>query len=239
MCWCNPNLRTPHCGKPTCVPPAGQSLGLAKINGMNYTRSVIKVAKVTLDGATCVVPIGDLYDLLEGGQEMAETIEHLTQRGIPVMAHVGLTPQSVNTLGGYRVQGRGNDSGRVRNDAVAVAEAGAFSVVLEKVPAALAGEITRAVAIPTIGIGASAAGARAYTATASQGLLFMAEAVYNASGLGLPIVMTVANRAIGAPINIWNDHSDSMSQRDSGWLQLFAESNQEALDLHIQAFKLA
>jgi len=91
----------------------------------------------------------------------------------------------------------------------------------------------------SVAIGASAAGARSYTATASQGLLFMAEAVYNASGLGLPIVMTVANRAIGAPINIWNDHSDSMSQRDCGWLQLFAESNQEALDLHIQAFKLA
>ncbi|QDX80042.1 pyruvate ferredoxin oxidoreductase [Denitratisoma sp. DHT3] len=91
----------------------------------------------------------------------------------------------------------------------------------------------------SVAIGASAAGARAYTATASQGLLYMAEAVYNASGLGLPIVMTIANRAIGAPINIWNDHSDSLSQRDSGWLQLFAETNQEALDLHIQAFRLA
>jgi pyruvate ferredoxin oxidoreductase alpha subunit len=88
-------------------------------------------------------------------------------------------------------------------------------------------------------IGASAAGARTYTATASQGLLFMAEALPNASGLGLPIVMTVANRAIGAPINIWNDHSDAMSQRDSGWVQLFAESNQEAVDLHIQAYALA
>jgi pyruvate ferredoxin oxidoreductase alpha subunit len=88
-------------------------------------------------------------------------------------------------------------------------------------------------------IGASAAGARAYTATASQGLLYMAEALYNASGLGLPIVMTLANRAIGAPINIWNDHSDAMSQRDSGWIQLYAESNQAAVDLHIQAFKLA
>ncbi len=87
-------------------------------------------------------------------------------------------------------------------------------------------------------IGASAAGARAYTATASQGLLYMVEALYNASGLGLPIVMTVANRAIGAPINIWNDHSDSMSQRDSGWIQLYAESNQEALDMHIQGFRL-
>jgi pyruvate ferredoxin oxidoreductase alpha subunit len=88
-------------------------------------------------------------------------------------------------------------------------------------------------------IGASATGARAYTATASQGLLYMAEALYNASGLGLPIVMTVANRAIGAPINIWNDHSDTMSQRDCGWLQLYAEDNQEATDLHVQAFRIA
>ena len=88
-------------------------------------------------------------------------------------------------------------------------------------------------------IGASAMGARTYTATSSQGLLFMAEAVYNASGLGLPIVMTIANRAVGAPINIWNDHSDSMAMRDAGWLQLFAEDNQEAVDLHIQAFRLA
>jgi pyruvate ferredoxin oxidoreductase alpha subunit len=88
-------------------------------------------------------------------------------------------------------------------------------------------------------IGASAAGARTYTATASQGLLYMVEALYNASGLGLPIVMTVANRAIGAPINIWNDHSDSMSQRDSGWIQIYAETNQEAADMHVQAFRLA
>jgi len=91
----------------------------------------------------------------------------------------------------------------------------------------------------SVAIGASAAGARAYTATASQGLLYMAEAVYNAAGLGLPIVMTIGNRAIGAPINIWNDHTDSMSMRDAGWIQLFAETNQEAVDLHIQAFRLA
>jgi pyruvate ferredoxin oxidoreductase alpha subunit len=91
----------------------------------------------------------------------------------------------------------------------------------------------------SVAIGASAAGARAYTATSSQGLLFMAEAVYNTSGLGLPIVMTLGNRAIGAPINIWNDHSDAMSMSESGWLQLFAETNQEAVDLHIQAFRLA
>ena len=91
----------------------------------------------------------------------------------------------------------------------------------------------------SVSIGASAAGARSYTATASQGLLFMIEAVYNAAGLGLPVVMTLANRAIGAPINIWNDHSDAMAVRDAGWIQLFAETNQEAADLHVQAFRLA
>ena len=91
----------------------------------------------------------------------------------------------------------------------------------------------------SVAIGASAAGARSYTATASQGLLYMVEAVYNAAGLGLPIVMTVANRAIGAPINIWNDHSDAMSQRDSGWIQLYAQTNQDAADLHVIAFRLA
>ena len=91
----------------------------------------------------------------------------------------------------------------------------------------------------SVAIGASATGARTYTATASQGLLYMVEAIYNASGLGLPIVMTVANRAIGGPINIWNDHSDSMSQRDSGWIQIYAETNQEAADMHVQAFRIA
>lgn len=88
-------------------------------------------------------------------------------------------------------------------------------------------------------IGSSLSGARTYTATASQGLLFMTEAVYNASGMGLPIVMTLGVRTIGGPINIWNDHSDAMALRDCGWLQLHAENNQEAADLHIQAFKIA
>ncbi|MBU4335596.1 MAG: pyruvate ferredoxin oxidoreductase, partial [Actinobacteria bacterium] len=91
----------------------------------------------------------------------------------------------------------------------------------------------------SVSIGSSAAGARTYTATASQGLLYMTEAVYNAAGLGLPIVMTIANRAIGAPINIWNDQSDSLALRDSGWLQLFAADNQEAADLHVIAFAAA
>jgi pyruvate ferredoxin oxidoreductase alpha subunit len=88
-------------------------------------------------------------------------------------------------------------------------------------------------------IGSAATGARTYTATSSQGLLFMMEAVYNASGMGLPIVMTVGNRAIGPPINIWNDWSDSMAARDAAWIQLFVEDNQQAADVHVQAFRLA
>ncbi len=91
---------------------------------------------------------------LEGGAHMGETIAFLTARGVPVMAHVGLTPQAVNTLGGYKVVGRDAEADRVMADAVAVAAAGAFAVVLEKVPVGLAGRITAQVAIPTIGIGA-------------------------------------------------------------------------------------
>jgi len=91
---------------------------------------------------------------LEGGQHMAETIAFLTARGVPVMAHVGLTPQAVNTLGGYKVVGRDAQAAQVMADARAVEAAGAFAVVLEKVPMGLAGKITRALAIPTIGIGA-------------------------------------------------------------------------------------
>ncbi|WP_122072208.1 3-methyl-2-oxobutanoate hydroxymethyltransferase [Pseudophaeobacter sp. EL27] len=93
---------------------------------------------------------------LEGGVEMAPTIQFLVERGIPVMAHVGLTPQSINTLGGYKVQGRDDAGASVLAGAQAVSEAGAFAVVLEKVPQNLADEITAAVPIPTIGIGASA-----------------------------------------------------------------------------------
>jgi 3-methyl-2-oxobutanoate hydroxymethyltransferase len=93
---------------------------------------------------------------LEGGVTMAETIAFLVARGIPVMAHIGLTPQSINTLGGYKVQGRGDAGGTLLADAQAVSDAGAFAVVLEKVPASLADTVTEAVAIPTIGIGASA-----------------------------------------------------------------------------------
>jgi len=102
---------------------------------------------------------------LEGGVRMAETIEFLTTRGIPVMAHVGLTPQSINTLGSFKSQGRdealkleqGGNGGPIQNDAVAVAQAGAFSMVVEAVAEPLARRITEIVKVPTIGIGASAA----------------------------------------------------------------------------------
>jgi 3-methyl-2-oxobutanoate hydroxymethyltransferase len=91
---------------------------------------------------------------LEGGQHMAETIAFLTSRGVPVMAHIGLTPQAVNTLGGYKVVGRDEEAAKVMADAKAVEAAGAFSVVVEKVPEGLARKITEALTIPTIGIGA-------------------------------------------------------------------------------------
>lgn len=103
---------------------------------------------------------------LEGGERMAETIEFLTTRGIPVMAHIGLTPQSINALGSFRSQGREeaealargeNNDGPIQNDARAVAQAGAFSVVIEAVAEPLARRVTETIDIPTIGIGASAA----------------------------------------------------------------------------------
>jgi len=88
-------------------------------------------------------------------------------------------------------------------------------------------------------LGASATGARAYTATSSQGLLLMTEVMFNIAGMRLPVVMTVANRAVSAPINIWNDQQDSMSLRDCGWIQMYAEDVQEACDMHVQAFAIA
>ncbi|MEW5758757.1 MAG: pyruvate ferredoxin oxidoreductase [Candidatus Omnitrophota bacterium] len=88
-------------------------------------------------------------------------------------------------------------------------------------------------------LGSSATGVRVYTATSSQGLFLMAEVVFNIAGMRLPVVMTCANRAISGPINIWNDQQDSISLRDSGWLQLFAENLQEAVDFHLLAYKIA
>jgi 3-methyl-2-oxobutanoate hydroxymethyltransferase len=94
---------------------------------------------------------------LEGGQRVVRQVEELVAAGIPVMAHLGLTPQSVNALGGYRVQGRGEDGDRLLHDAKALEAAGAFSIVLEAVPADLAARVTAAASVPTIGIGAGPA----------------------------------------------------------------------------------
>ncbi len=88
-------------------------------------------------------------------------------------------------------------------------------------------------------VGASAAGSRTYSATTSQGLALMFEVCFNAAGMRLPIVMTIANRAMGAPLNIWNDQQDSISLRDAGWMQFYAEDNQEATDLHFITYKVA
>jgi len=88
-------------------------------------------------------------------------------------------------------------------------------------------------------LGAVAAGSRSYSATTSQGLMLMAEVLYNIAGMRLPLVITGVNRALSAPLSIWNDQQDTMALRDSGWLQLYAENSQEVLDMHIQAYKIA
>ena len=113
-------------------------------------------AQAFRNAATLMRETGAAAVKLEGSTHMAETIAFLVSRGIPVMAHIGLTPQSINTLGGYKVQGRDDDGEALLADARAICDAGAFSVVLEKVPANLADKITADIPIPTIGIGASA-----------------------------------------------------------------------------------
>ncbi|MDZ7750457.1 MAG: pyruvate ferredoxin oxidoreductase [Gammaproteobacteria bacterium] len=88
-------------------------------------------------------------------------------------------------------------------------------------------------------LGAAAAGSRAYTASASQGIMLMSEVLFNIAGLRVPMVMTCANRSVGGPLNIWNDQQDSMAVRDSGWIQLYCADNQEAIDTTIQAYRIA
>jgi len=88
-------------------------------------------------------------------------------------------------------------------------------------------------------LGAASAGSRSYTASASQGILLMAEVLYNIAGLRVPLVMTCANRAVSAPLSIWNDQQDSMAVRDAGWIQLYCADNQEAVDTTIQAYRIA
>ena len=88
-------------------------------------------------------------------------------------------------------------------------------------------------------LGSTATGVRSYTATSSQGLILMAEVLFNIAGMRLPVVLTCVNRSLSAPINIWNDHQDSMTIRDAGWIQLYAENNQEVHDLHFIAYRIA
>lgn len=139
--------------------------GQAVARGLNQACLVIDMpfgsyeegpAQAFRNAARLMAETGCAAVKLEGGVAMAETIRFLVARGIPVMAHVGLTPQSINTLGGYKVQGRGMAGDQLLADAKAIEQAGAFAVVLEKVPAALADRVTEEVGIPTIGIGASA-----------------------------------------------------------------------------------
>jgi pyruvate ferredoxin oxidoreductase alpha subunit len=149
--------------------------------------------------------------ILEGSRAIALTVKNIEPA---VVSAYPITPQThiVEDLAKFKADGE-SDFSYVR----AESEFAAASIIL----------------------GASATGVRVYSATSSQGLLLMTEVIYNIAGLRLPVVMTCANRAISAPINIWNDHSDVMSIRDAGWIQLFAADHQEAVSQHILAYKLA
>ncbi|MDY6797026.1 MAG: transketolase C-terminal domain-containing protein [Actinomycetota bacterium] len=152
-----------------------------------------------------------MRNLMEGSRAVAEAVRLCRPN---VVCAYPITPQThiVEDLSQMVADGR-LDAGYV----LAESEFGAASIVL----------------------GASAVGGRAYTATSSQGLLLMTEVIFNIAGLRLPVVMTCANRAVSAPINIWNDQQDAVAMRDAGWIQIFVEDNQEAVDTHIQAFRIA
>lgn len=149
--------------------------------------------------------------LLEGSQAVAEAVRLCRPQ---VVAAYPITPQThiIEHLAQYVADGE------LEAEFInAESEFGAASIVL----------------------GAVAGGAQAFTATASQGLLLMTEVLYNIAGMRLPVVMVCANRAVSAPINIFSDHQDSMALRDAGWIQLYVESNQEAADSVIQAYRIA
>ncbi len=152
-----------------------------------------------------------MKQLLEGSQAVAEAVRLCRPQ---VVAAYPITPQThiIERLAQHVANGE-LDAEFIN----AESEFGAASIVL----------------------GAVAAGARSFTATASQGLLLMTEVLYNIAGMRLPVVMICANRAVGAPINIFSDHQDSMSVRDAGWIQLYVETNQEAVDTLIQAYRIA
>ncbi len=149
--------------------------------------------------------------ILEGSRVIALTIKNIKPN---VVSAYPITPQThiVEDLAKFKADGRVNYE-YVR----AESEFAAASIVL----------------------GASASGARTYSATSSQGLLLMTEVLFNISGMRLPVVITCANRAISSPINIWNDHSDAMAVRDAGWIQFFVEDHQETAYYHLLAYKIA
>jgi len=152
-----------------------------------------------------------MREFLEGSHAIAEVIKSCNPG---VISAYPITPQT------HIVEGLAQmvSDGRLKSQFVNVeSEHSAASVVL----------------------GASATGVRVYTATSSQGLFYMQEVVFNIAGMRLPVVMTCANRAISAPINIWNDQQDSISLRDAGWFQIYAEDNQEAVDFHLIGYRLA
>jgi len=152
-----------------------------------------------------------MLKILEGSRAIAETIRNIKPG---VISCYPITPQThiVEDLAKLKADGEGNFE-YIR----AESEFAALSML----------------------IGAAATGVRTYTATSSQGLLLMTEVLYNAAGLRLPIVMTDANRAVSAPINIHNDQQDAVTMRDAGWIMLYGETNQEVCDLHVLAYKVA
>src|SRR3989338_9012436 len=149
--------------------------------------------------------------ILEGSRAIALTIKNI---GPAVVSAYPITPQThiVEDLAKFKADGQAQ-----------------YEYVRAESEFAAASIVT----------GASASGGRVYSATSSQGLLLMAEVIFNMSGMRLPIVMTCANRAVSAPINIWNDQQDVMTIRDAGWILLFAENHQEAVNQHIMAYKIA
>lgn len=152
-----------------------------------------------------------MKELIEGSQAVAKIIKLVKPA---VISAYPITPQThiVEALADYKAKGLAN-----------------YEYILAESEFAAASIIE----------GAALRGVRVYSATSSQGLLLMTEVLFNIAGMRLPIVMTVANRALSAPINIWNDQQDAVTMRDSGWLMFYAEDNQEAADMHLEAYKIA
>ncbi len=152
-----------------------------------------------------------MRQILEGSQAIAQTVNNIKPA---VISAYPITPQThiVEDLAKLKADGKAKYE-YVR----AESEFAAASIVA----------------------GASATGVRVYTATSSQGLLLMTEVLFNIAGMRLPVVLTCANRGVSAPITIWNDHQDAMTIRDAGWIMLFAENHQEAVEQHILAYKIA